>query len=365
VREFLQVILLHSLKHAVRHLFITEGSTRDEEVGSFGMFRLTHRDWSPGHDFYVYERNQDGSGATRLVVEVLDERGLPYRVGRWWDVSLACPIGDEEDFLRAAFRQHGAQLRAISDAFFEAEPAERVSPRAPLEELFPAVVAGDEAFLVRLAGILTSELGFGGGASIPLVALHVEIQELEDALAGRFHRPPMPAEVAGSAATEVENDPGGVRFPALWRLREMYRAHAHQLAEHDDEAPSNDLERFMDQVQHLSLSTCTDACPACLASDCDLGHIKVMRHTLSRRHLKTAHRLLSAPFTVALQPGVTTADGLAQVAEANGGWAILTYRDRLPSELALALRDRFEQVGRIFDHERMELRAILRLAEGA
>ena len=362
VREFLQVVLLHSLKHAVRHLFITEGSTRDEEVGSFGMFRLTHRDWSPGHDFYVYERNQDGSGATRLVVEVLEEKGLPYRVERWWDVSLACPVGDEEDFLRAAFRQHGPQLRAISDAFFRADPAERVPPRESLEALFPGAPRGG-AFLVRLAGILTSELGFGRGPSIPLVALHVEIQELEDALAARFRRPPSPAEVAGYAATEVEHDPDGARFPALGRLRELYRDHAHELGEHDDEAPSNDLERFMDQVQHLGLSTCTDACPACLASDCDLGHIEVMRHTLSRRHLKTAHRLLSAPFTVNLQPGVTTVDELAQVAGANGGWAILTYRDRLPTELALALRDGFEQVGRIFDHERMELRAILRLAE--
>lgn len=366
VQEYLQVTLLHSLKHAVRHLFITEGSTSDQEVGSFGMFRLTHKDWSPGRDFYVYERNQDGSGATRLVAQVLREKGLPHQVERWWDVTLACPVGDEEDFLRAVFRQHGPALRAFSAEFLSLPPAQRPSPKDFLQGLFPAVAAGEPGFLTRLAGILTSELEFGGGGAIALVDLQVEIQGLEDALAARFRRPPTLGELAGYTASEVENDPGGARFPALWRLWELYRAHAQQLAEkHDDEAPSNDLERFMDQVQHLSLSTCTDACPACLASDCDLGHIEVMRHTLSRRHLKTAHRLLSAPFTVDIQPGVTTADELAQVAAANRGWAILTYRDRLPSELGLALRDRFEQVGRIFDHERMELRAILRLAEDA
>ncbi len=366
VREFLQVTLLHSLKHAVRHLFVTEGSTRDEEVGSFGMFRLTHRDWSPAHDFYVYERHQDGGGATRLVGEVLREKGMEHRVERWWDVTLACPVGDEEAFLRAALRNHGPRLRAFSTTFFETAPAERPSPRAFLEALFPALPVGDDGFLVRLGGILTSRFEFGGADAIPLVALHAEIQELEDALAQRFHRSPTPAELAGHAATEVENDAAGARFPALGRVRELYREHALELAEHDDdESPSNDLERFMDQVQHLALSTCVDACPACLASDCDLGHVEVMRHTLSRRYLKTAHRLLAAPFTVAHDAGATTVDDLLRAARAHGGWAILTYRDRLAPELSMALRDRFQQVGRIFDHERMELRMILRLAEPA
>jgi hypothetical protein len=365
VQTYLQVTLLHSLKHAVRHLFITEGSTRDEEVGSFGMFPLTHRDWSPGRDFYVYERHQDGSGATRLVGDVLREKGLAHRVERWWDVTLACPVGDEEDFLRAALRQHGPELRGFSEAFFAAAPTDRSSPEAFLQAMFPAIQGADDGFLVRLGGILTAELTFGGSEAIPVVALHVEIQQLEDALAQRFHRHPTPGELAGYAATEVENDTDGTRLPALGRLRALYQEHAHRLGEHDDEAPSNDLERFMDQVQHLGLGTCTDACPACLASDCDLGHVDVMRHTLSRRHLKTAHRLLSAHFTVAYEIGVTTVDDLLRAAEANGGWAILTYGNRISPELGLALRSRFEQVGRIFDHERMELRMVLRLLENA
>lgn len=362
VREYLQVTILHSLKHAVRHLFITEGSTRDEEVGSFGMFRLTHTDWAPRRDFYVYERNQDGSGATRLVAEVLNGRGLPHRVERWWDVTLACPVGDEEDFLRAALRQHGTELRAFAAEFFATPTAERDSPAEFLDSRFPAVAGPGHGFLARLAGILTSQVEFGPGAAIARVDLQIEIQALEDALAERFHRPPTPGELAGYVATEVENHPGS--HPALTALRTLYRDHADRIAEHDDEAPSNDLERFMDQVQHLSLSTCVDACAACLASGCDMGHIEVMRHTLSRRYLKRAHHLLSAPFTVDLQPGVT-GEQLAEVARANGGWAILTYRDRLPDELALALHGRFEMAGRIFDHERLELRAILRLVEDA
>jgi hypothetical protein len=363
VREFLEVTLLHSLKHAVRHLFITEGSTRDEEVGSFGMFRLTHPDWSPGRDFYIYERNQDGNGATRLVVEMLARRGRRYGVERWWDVTLACPVGDEEDFLRAALRQHGPALRGFAAAFLAAAPPQRTSPAEFLAGLFPAVAArGDAGFLSRLAGILTTEVGFGGGQPIALVDLQVELQELEDTLAGHFRRAPTTMELAGYAATEVEKDPGGARFPALGALRQLYRDHAQQMAEQDDEAPSNELERFLDQVQHLSLSTCTDACAACLASECDMGHIEVMRHTLSRRYLKRAHQLLSAPFTVPLAQGVT-GDQLAQVARANGGWAILTYQDRIPDDLALAIHSRFDIAGRIFDHERLELRAILHLEE--
>jgi hypothetical protein len=360
VREYLQVTLLHSLKHAVRHLFVTEGSTRDEEVGSFGMFKLTHTDWSPDHDFYVYERHQDGGGATRLVGQVLSEKGMPHRVERWWDVTLACPVGDEEDFLRAALRNHGSELRAFSAGFFTQPPADRPSPQRFLEALFPAISSGENALLVRLGGILTSRFEFADAEPIPLVDLHAEIQALEDGLAARFHRRPTAAELAGDAATRVESDP--TAFPALARVREVYRAHAAALAEHDYEAPSNDLERFMDQVQHLSLSTCVDACPACLGSDCDLGHMDVMRHTLSRRHLKSAHRLLTMPFTVDYVAGTTSIDTVLEAADVHDGWAILTYLDRLSPELTLALHDRFEQVGRIFDHERMELRMVLRRA---
>lgn len=360
VREFLQVTILHSLKHAVRHLFITEGSTRDEEVGSFGMFRLTHPQWSPNSDFYVYERNQDGNGATRLVGAIREPQRLPHLVERWWDVTMSCPVGDEEDFLRAALTAHGAALRGLSAGFFAAPLPERQSPKEDLIAMFPAL-ARDLGLLGRLAGILTSQVEFGGGGAIPLVELHLEIEALRAVLAARFGRPPTQAELAGHAATEVDNDPAAARFPALGALRALYRAHRQEVGGHDDEAPSNDLERFMDQVQHLSLGTCVDACAACLASTCGMGHIEVMRHTLSRRYLKRVHEWLTRPFTVALHAGVTE-DDIVRAAGAGGGWVILTYQDRIPEQLNLPLRDQFELLGRMFDYERMELRSVRRIA---
>lgn len=363
VKEYLQGVVLHSLKHAVRHLFVTEGSTRDEEVGSFGLFRrLTHPDWSPGRDFYVYERNQDGSGATRLVSDVERVRGIDHLVRRWWDVSLACPVGDEEDFFRAALLRHGDELHGFASEFLNASVEARRSPKEFLLGLFPDVLGEDEPLLGHLAGVLTSELSLGGEKGIPMIDLHAEVYELERELARRFGRPPTQGELAGYAASAVESDAEPRRYPALGRLRDLYRRHAATMQAHDDEGTANELDRFLDQVGHLSLRTCVDACPACLASNCHLGHIETMRHALSRRYLKEVHRILSAPSTVEYQPG-TTVEDLVQASAATGGWVILVYHERLPEPLVRAIRDRFDNVARIFDHERIELRRILHLRE--
>lgn len=360
VEEFLQGVVLHSLKHAVRHLFVTEGSTRDEEVGSFGMFRrLTHGDWSPTRDFYIYERNQDGSGATRLVAAVEAELGIPHLVKRWWDLSLACPVGDEEDFFRAALSAHGGDLREFAARFLAAEPDGRESPREFLAGLYPDLLDQDASLLERLAGVVTSELRLAGEGGIPLVDLYVELNGLEAELAARFGRLPTPGELAGYAAGAVEGDPEGRRVPRLGELRALYRRHAAEIDAHDPEGAAHELDRFLDQVQHLSLRTCVDACPACLASECHLGHIDTMRHALSRRRLKDAHRILSAPFTVTYAPGLEV-QALERAADANGGWVILVYQGLLPDSLVGELRDRFDSVARIFDHERIELRRILR-----
>lgn len=358
VEAYLQGVVLHSLKHAVRHLFITEGSTRDEEVGSFGMFRrLTHDDWSATRDFYIYERNQDGSGATRLVAAVEGELGIAHLVRRWWDLSLACPVGDEEDFFRAALNAHADALRDFAARFLAAEPDQRESPRDFLAQRYPDVLDEDALLLERLAGVITSEFKLAGEDGIPMVDLYLELNQLEAELATRFGRLPTPGELAGYAASAVAGDPHQV--PRLTELRALYRRHDAELNAHDPEGATHELDRFLDQVQHLSLRTCVDACPACLASECHLGHIDTMRHALSRRRLKDTHRILSAPFTVTYHPGLQIAD-LEQAASTHGGWVILVYHGMLPAPLVSGLRDRFDSVARIFDHERIELRRILR-----
>ncbi|HEY0155186.1 MAG TPA: hypothetical protein VGB92_24450, partial [Longimicrobium sp.] len=63
--------------------------------------------------------------------------------------------------------------------------------------------------------------------------------------------------------------------------------------------------------------------------------------------------------TVTYAPGLEV-EALERAADANGGWVILVYHGLLPEALVGELRDRFDSVARIFDHERIELRRILR-----
>ena len=357
MREFCEVTVVHSLKHAVRHLFLTEGSTRDEEVGSAAMFPLTHGRWSPDDSFYVYERNADGNGATRLVRDALGSSKVGHLMARWWDVSLSCPVGDEEDFLRAVFRRHGPALVDYANRFLSTPVAERESPRAFVEGLVPDVLAGEEGLLSRLAGMVTSSFSLAG-VEIPLVALYVEVATLEDELASVFFRSPTGIEAGSHAATLVETAPE--RVPELARLYSLYAEHADQLGE-QDEPDVTVLERFIDQVMHLSLRTCVDACPACLAGRCDSGPIESSRHTLSRRQLQRLHRMLTESFTVRFEGAATDVTQLVGLAGDNDGWLILKYASRLPVGLARELHEAFDEVARIFDHERLEVRRVLRL----
>lgn len=360
--EYVQVTLLHSLKHAVRHLFVTEGSTRDEEVGSFGVFKLTHAEWAPEHDFYVFERNHNGSGAARLVHQVVRRRGPMHLLARWWDVTLACPVGDEEEFIRAVIRTHGGEIAVWAVDFFARSPQERESPLPMLRQWLNHLLPEEHAFVQEMAGIITAEVALPGGRQVPRVFLQLEIQAVEEALRHRFRRPPTPNELAGYALTQVQAPGGAALFPHLAELLALYGEHQEALQYGDLEDTAAFHDRFLDQVQHLSLLTCVDACPACLASDCDTGHIDTMRHTLSRRLLKVAHRILTEPMTVQLAPGLTLAE-VDRVADAHDGWAILTHARPIPPALAPALRARYEDCGRIFDYERLEMRSFLRRRE--
>jgi hypothetical protein len=236
----------------------------------------------------------------------------------------------------------------------------RQTPEVCLRRIIQPVVLDQDGLLTRLGGLLTEQLTLAGEEGLPLIDLHVDLQRAEDALATRYERPPTPEELAGEAVRIVEQEASS--FPALARLRDLYDAHALALGASDDGATA--IDRFRDQVASLSLSTCIDSCPACLAGSCDLGAIEETRHTLSRAILRSAHRLLTRKMVVDFRPEVD-AQQLEAVARQNGGWVILTYCAPLPTSLVLGCRDRFDDIARLFDFEHIEVRRVLKLREAS
>jgi hypothetical protein len=342
-RRFLGDVILHSLEQAVRNLFLVEGSTRDEEVGTHAVLWLAHGRTATDPAVYAYERNQDGNGATRLLLTGLHRPG-GYPVRRWWGCACGCPVGDEEDFVKHVLRSHRAELLHFAAAYRAAPAGDKPSPRALLESLISGyrLASPDDPAVGRVAGALTGELTFAG-ASVPYLELVLELLALEDELTARFQRPPVPGELAGFAATRTERQPAAV--PHLRRLYELYRDHAAELGwDPDDEsAAANPLDRFLAQVEQLGLITCTDACPACLAGRSAHGPLEVTRHLVSRRVLLAASELLSAPFT---RPSTgVSVDDLTAVARA-GGWLVLDGQARPTNALARELEHRgIEQLG--------------------
>jgi hypothetical protein len=319
---------------------------------------MTHAAWSPEHDFYVYERNVDGSGAARLVRDVLGCGAPDERVRRWWDATLACPVGEEEEFVRAMLRRHPRELTDFAREFHEAPLDQRPSPKAFLLEAVGHLIDESDGPLVQLAGILTAEVSFGA-ESVARLPLQLELDALERQLTVGLRRAPTPTELAGYASSRVEKGTEG-RFPALSRLWNLYRAHEQDMEAHDPEDTANARARFLDQLEHLTLLTCVDACPACLASECDLGHIEVTRHLLSRRYLRLAHRLLSEEITVAYTYAETTIHEVLTRADPHDGWVIVAY-DRLPEATFLQglYAAGFMGRSRVFDRDRLEVRLVL------
>src|SRR5262249_27973898 len=154
---------------------------------------------SPESCFYVHERNQGGNGATRLVAQTLQERGPGYLLQRWWDRALACPVGDEEDFLKYMLRRHADQLTRFTEAFFATAPEDRPPPRELLVGLTRGWMPEGDPLLGRLGGLLTGELSFAGQC-LPQLGVVLDILRLEEELTQRFQRPPTATELAGTAA---------------------------------------------------------------------------------------------------------------------------------------------------------------------
>lgn len=356
VLEYLAATTVHSLKHAVHRLFSTEGYTRDEEVGSTAFLPFTHGHWGDESRFFVFERNAGGNGATRLL-QVAAQRPPGYLLNRWWEHSIGCPVAQDEDFVRTAFTRDGARLVAFAQDFLAAAPKDRPSPRPFLTELLPEVVDDDMA-LGRLAGILTGELKLATDPGLSVAALHDELQRLEDQLASRFQRHPIAEELAGYVATRVEDAPQD--WPALAGLQDLYVRYADQLGQSDEPAITA-LERFLDQVGQLLPRTCVDACPACLAGHCQLGPIDATRHALSRRLLRAVHEVLTADSTLYYRPGATGIEDIEVAAEAGNGWAVLVCDRPIERALAADLRNRFDERGRLADHENFTVRLVLQL----
>jgi hypothetical protein len=337
VMDYIQSTILHSLKHGMRNLFVADGSTRDEEVGSFGMFKLTYGHWSTDEDaLWIYERNQDGSGATRLVDEVLSSKGKGYVLKRWWDSTLACPVGDEEAFIKTVIREESEALRAYAEAHRD-DGQEPPDPEDFLKGLGARI--SNSRHVKALSRLLVAQDRIYGSEGIPRIELVCEIQEVEDLIAKQFHRRPTVGEVASYTLSLIRNDERSDRYPALSRMLSTYEEHDERLSgSGDPNEASIPEDRFISQVRQLSLSTCSDACEACIGSRCDQGPVQEMKHALSRTLLKRAHRLLTSSLTVEYDRR-TDAEELIRTARDNSGWVILRREQELDVEFKTSLRE--------------------------
>lgn len=393
IKRFLQDTVRHSLKHAARNMFSLQGSTDPNQVGSSTKLHLTHGRDPDDTALYVYERNQDGAGGTRAAARTLapevDATGpdalIGLRIKEWWRFTLECPIHQEEALIKAVLDAEGTHPHRRANVV-DAVHATLARPihdrddaalRAALIHATDHTLDEQSPDLSSLATHLLTDVRVMG-QDFRRVDLLCELLDLERALSVAFGRTPLPAELAGHALSELD---AGADLPTLRGLLQVYRDHfaALQLptaAEGEDAAVSDDADgggedgaanpddRFLAQVESLSVSTCVDACPACLASGCDLGPIDVMRHNVSRAWLKRAHQVLTRAFTLA--PHEQTIQRVLDVAAASGGFVMFEHHGQVPAAFQRELRQHgFQQYGRLYDPQHLLYRSMIYRAGGA
>lgn len=362
VSAYVRDTLVHSLKHAVRNMFMMQGSADHHQIGSGTQLHITHGHDPQDHAFYVYERNQDGAGSTRAAARVMGEHPAGERTGHhvtaWWRYTLECPVAEEQQFVKAVLAPNRRTPIAHEVQVLLALPAhERKDDglRRALVQATDGLLRDDSPELMHLATVLTSEVHVNGERFAHLDVL-LELLDLESELSARFHRTPLPQELAGYALTLLKEDRN---LPHLKRLLQVYRTHFQQvLVEEQGEEEMTADDRFLAQVESWSLSTCVDACPACLAGSCDQGHIDVTRHNVSRTLLKRAHEVLTAPITVRGED-LDVAE-VVRLADTHGGFVLHEHQGHLSDQLVRAFaRAGLQQQGRVFDPEHLTLRTVL------
>lgn len=363
VKRFVSDTVIHSLKHASRNMFTMHGSADEQLVGSSAQLNLTHGPGEHEPAFYVYERNQDGAGSTRAAARYFKDgeaHSTGQRVKEWWRYTLECPVAEDEQLLKAVLApERQSQVTTEVKRILALPPHERQGDLQALKTILRQVTQDtleiDSPQMGRLATQLLSEIHILG-CSFHQLDLLLELLSLERELSLRFHRLPLPTELAGYALQRVKGAPE--QTPGLTALHQLYQQHFTTHIEDEDDEGENAADRFLAQVEALSVSTCIDACPACLASSCDLGHIDIMRHSVSRKLLKQVHQILTGDFTVNGE-GLTVNEVLEK-AKSSGGFVIHEHVGHLNSSLMRGLREAgFQQYGRIFDPERLKVRTVL------
>ncbi len=393
IKGFLQDIVRHSLKHAARNMFSLQGSTDPNQVGSSTKLQITHGRTPEDTALYVYERNQDGAGGTRAAARTLapeenvtgPDALIGIRIREWWRYTLECPIHEEEALIKAVLDadsthpQRRAGVVEAVHATLKRPVHERDDAvlRAALTAATEHTLEVNSPELSSLAAFLLTDVRVMG-QQFRRVDLLCELLDLERVLSLSFGRTPLPAELAGYALSQLD---AGAPLPTLQALLQVYRDHFTVLqtslvAVSEEDAISDDADgggdagvaspddRFLAQVESLSVSTCVDACPACLASGCDLGPIDVMRHSVSRAWLKRAHQTLTQAFTLA--PQDQTIEQVLSVAAASGGFVMFEHYGQVPAAFQRELREHgFRQYGRLYDPQHLTYRSMIYRGGGA
>lgn len=278
--EFVADVILHSLEHALFNLVLLLGGVPEQELSRFTKLSMSHDERSNEEAFYIFERNRDGNGATRILCEQLEHP--EHFVSDWISTALTCPVADEEAYIRAMLQRYGDELAMERD---------EDELDSYLRECERSVVHGqaEDHHRARLVGLVNASFSFGG-EQVSLLSLTLELMSLEQELASRFDRPPTSEELAHFALHEVTAN-NRRSLASLSKMRGILLDHTETLSRDgiDDEVLDPD-ERFVNQVIHIGPWSCREGCPACLMNGrSDVGRPEIAKHTLLRSLLREAH----------------------------------------------------------------------------
>ena len=309
----------HGLEHALRAVFALIGGVADGEV--VGSVQLEQLGTGGPATIHVLERGEWGNGATRLVHDALRRADADERFWRdLWRQSAACPIGDEEDFIRWLLRERPDVLREARVDFRKNAFSARARELPP-HYLERAMGRPDSsrARMAALARLVLAEENLGAD-HIPHLELFLEVDTVANELALRLGRRGTMVEVSNATLTRVDLEPE--QFPTLARVRNIYRNLADapdvpaspDYVDYDERRGHRDEVRFVTFVERFTLSSCVDGCPACLTAACDLGPLSLTRNLVSRRLLRAVMLSALVEGSVAVTSASTTDEVLAEIA---------------------------------------------------
>lgn len=349
-RVFINDVLFHSLKHALRDAVSAElGAEAGFDLGGW---------WHTGQDFpqmgdrremVLFEFGVYGIGYMRDWFNKFPT--YPQAVWNALEERMGtCPTGDEEDFLRAVLSLSVEELERIAAQVTAIREAASFHERQRAVEALDALMRDEyglelsEALRRLLVRLFSEPLLLESGERVDNWRLYREVNlGIQETLSAMAYWPSL-EELERRAYKLLRDHPD--RMPAWERLRSS-------LAE--SLLPDEVERRVRAEMGKRILTACIDGCPDCLHGPCELETApERSRLLLSRRVLGVAMRKLRRPLTVEVSQQLTDEALLEQVRArlARHCVAYLVYTradtERIPRLVSALLSQPITSAGRRF-----------------